>query len=231
MRTQRLVNRWLWGLVFAVVGAVVHIGVVRGQEARTDEFEGSAPNQEGTYTDIVLTGAEKDAFLKAHNDARQAVGLEPLAWSDEIARYSLEWLSENHAEYLKAAVVGKLPPIKHRPRDAGKFQQKYGENIACWSGPSSTAGSSSQAVTAWLTEKGAFDTLNKKKAYVVGDEAGQTDASGQPVRVGHYTQIVWKDTRTIGAAKWQYTSRNGQTAVVIVCNYDPPGNFIGRQPH
>jgi len=43
---------------------------------------------------------------------------------------------------------------------------------------------------------------------------------------GHYTQIVWRDTRRVGCA----ASRSGRTEV-WVCNYDPPGNYIGKRPY
>lgn len=43
---------------------------------------------------------------------------------------------------------------------------------------------------------------------------------------GHYTQIVWRDTQRVGCA----AARNGRTEV-WVCNYDPPGNWRGKQPY
>jgi pathogenesis-related protein 1 len=43
---------------------------------------------------------------------------------------------------------------------------------------------------------------------------------------GHYTQIVWRDTQRVGCA----AARRGRTEV-WVCNYDPPGNFVGRRPY
>jgi len=43
---------------------------------------------------------------------------------------------------------------------------------------------------------------------------------------GHYTQIVWRDTLRVGCA----AARSGRTEV-WVCNYDPPGNFIGKRPY
>lgn len=43
---------------------------------------------------------------------------------------------------------------------------------------------------------------------------------------GHYTQIVWRDTRKIGCA----ASRAG-VRTVFVCEYDPPGNFVGQRPY
>jgi len=43
---------------------------------------------------------------------------------------------------------------------------------------------------------------------------------------GHYTQIIWRDTKRVGCA----AARGGRTEI-WVCNYDPPGNFIGRRPY
>jgi uncharacterized protein YkwD len=43
---------------------------------------------------------------------------------------------------------------------------------------------------------------------------------------GHYTQIVWRDTRRVGCAVARGGSRE-----VWVCEYDPPGNYIGQRPY
>ena len=43
---------------------------------------------------------------------------------------------------------------------------------------------------------------------------------------GHYTQIVWRDTRRVGCG----AARTGRTEV-WVCNYDPPGNWVGKRPY
>ncbi|XP_059286027.1 LOW QUALITY PROTEIN: pathogenesis-related protein PR-1-like [Lycium ferocissimum] len=45
---------------------------------------------------------------------------------------------------------------------------------------------------------------------------------------GHYTQIVWRETRRIGCAKVQCYNGLG---VFMTCNYDPPGNYIGERPY
>jgi pathogenesis-related protein 1 len=176
---------------------------------------------------------ERAAFLKAHNDARAVVGLEPLNWSDELATYSLEWLQETNDKYV-AAVIGSdikakrnLPPIEHRPRE-GLFAQKFGENIyGSYASPPPEAGTTGpKAVASWLAEKQGFDTLNSQKPYVVGDEKGTV--------VGHYTQIIWKDTTKVGASKWICkTKDNGGNEYlfeVVLANYDPPGNDRGKSP-
>lgn len=43
---------------------------------------------------------------------------------------------------------------------------------------------------------------------------------------GHYTQMVWGNTREVGCAK-SLCSDN----MIVVCNYDPPGNYLGEKPY
>jgi uncharacterized protein YkwD len=43
---------------------------------------------------------------------------------------------------------------------------------------------------------------------------------------GHYTQVVWKDTKEVGCAAAQKGQRQ-----VWVCEYAPPGNYVGRKPY
>ncbi len=43
---------------------------------------------------------------------------------------------------------------------------------------------------------------------------------------GHYTQIVWRDTRRVGCAV-----ARGARREVWVCSYDPPGNYEGEWPY
>jgi hypothetical protein len=43
--------------------------------------------------------------------------------------------------------------------------------------------------------------------------------------VGHYTQLMWRDTGRVGCAK----SDNGENEV-LVCRYAAAGNVIGERP-
>lgn len=75
---------------------------------------------------------------------------------------------------------------------------------------------------------GAFDA-----AYVVDSWASEkadynySKNSCKPRRMcGHYTQVVWKTTKKVGCAKIECDGMD-----IWVCNYDPPGNWVGEKPY
>jgi pathogenesis-related protein 1 len=43
---------------------------------------------------------------------------------------------------------------------------------------------------------------------------------------GHYTQLVWRDTKEVGCA----VARKGDREV-WACDYNPPGNYNGQRPY
>ncbi|MQM04908.1 hypothetical protein Taro_037703 [Colocasia esculenta] len=87
----------------------------------------------------------------------------------------------------------------------------YGENIFWGSGRGWTP---AQAVAAWVAERRWYDYR------------ANSCAPGQ--MCGHYTQIVWGSSRRLGCASVTCSAGKG---VFIVCNYDPPGNYIGERPY
>jgi pathogenesis-related protein 1 len=98
--------------------------------------------------------------------------------------------------------------MEHRP-SSGTWRGLYGENLFM-----GTAGyyGVGDAVNSWVSEKKDFrgGALNSSNWH---------DA-------GHYTQIVWRRTGELGCAK---TVCNGM--VIVVCNYNPPGNVLGQKPY
>lgn len=64
------------------------------------------------------------------------------------------------------------------------------------------------AVDAW------YDEINK---HTFGVEPKTTGT-------GHFTQVVWKDSKTLGVGM----CKNSKGQVFVVCNYDPPGNYVGK---
>jgi hypothetical protein len=90
---------------------------------------------------------------------------------------------------------------------AHRLDNHYGENLYSISGGTS---SPEQVVGYWADEARGYDIRNNTCAGVCG----------------HYTQIVWGKTRTVGCAV--ATDRRRE---VWVCNYDPPGNVVGYRPY
>jgi uncharacterized protein YkwD len=98
--------------------------------------------------------------------------------------------------------------LRHRPH-SGKWKQEYGENLFI-----GTSGyyRVADAVKFWESEKIYYQ--------------GQTLDSSNYHDSGHYTQVVWKTTEEIGSAKAEC---NGN--LIVVCNYNPPGNVLGQKPY
>ena len=94
-------------------------------------------------------------------------------------------------------------------RMAHRTQRKYGENLF-----QGTAGfySAVDAAKGWETEK---------KDYHGGV---LTESNWHPA--GHYTQMVWRDTTALGCGE-----AICDKTLIVTCNYDPPGNYIGRRPY
>ncbi len=86
---------------------------------------------------------------------------------------------------------------------------KYGENLF-----KGTVGyyTAADAIDAWGQEKEDYN-YDKNKC-----KKGKM--------CGHYTQIVWETTTKVGCAK---IDCDGYTT--WVCNYDPPGNWVGEKPY
>ena len=89
----------------------------------------------------------------------------------------------------------------HHPRPI------YGENLFEITG---RRGSPDMVVAAWASEAHDYSY----RANTCRDVCG------------HYTQIVWSDTREVGCG----VARDGGREV-WVCNYDPPGNWIDDRPY
>ncbi|TVU28883.1 hypothetical protein EJB05_20419, partial [Eragrostis curvula] len=86
----------------------------------------------------------------------------------------------------------------------------YGENLFWGSG---TGWAPAQAVGAWLSERPRYNYWSN---------------SCNGGMCGHYTQIMWRNTRRVGCA--MVTCYNGR-GTFITCNYDPPGNYVGVRPY
>jgi pathogenesis-related protein 1 len=182
----------------------------------------------------ILTGAERERFLAAHNAARREVGVDPVDWSDELSNYALASLAEQKDAIIDAAKEGWTKGEAVLPRH--RADSSYGENVAGWMGTRRYV--ADWAVHLWQREKADFDKLNAIAPYRVGDEKRPSELdpaeNKQPIIVGHYTAVVWRATRHIGAAKLGFEladdQGNHRSYMAIICNYNPPGNGLGERP-
>jgi len=154
----------------------------------------SAPGEAG------LTPAQTEETLRAHNAWRRRAGVTPLRWDAELAARA-----QARAEELAAGGC----TIRH-----GRLPWNIGENLY-------------QASP--LRREGRRDAVFAATATHVVDVWGaestdysHADGTCAPRRqCGHYTQIVWASTQTVGCGRSICPSR-GQ---VWVCNYYPAGNI------
>jgi len=95
--------------------------------------------------------------------------------------------------------------MKHR---RGKDRiRAYGENLAWAQGEKL---SPEQVVHLWYEEIQYYDYATNTCNGVCG----------------HYTQVVWHSSKKLGCALASCTNSE-----VWVCNYDPPGNWVGEKPY
>ena len=144
-------------------------------------------------------------ILDAHNAYRKDVGVPALKWSNDLAQYAQNWANE--------LANNRGCNLQHRPDDPNDpWIQKYGENIYSAGGTNWTP-TVLDAIADWGTEINYFDTNTK-------------DCKDGAV-CGHYTQMVWKNTTMVGCGLATCSDGN----VIVVCNYDPPGNYTGEKPY
>lgn len=142
-----------------------------------------------------LYPAEQE-WLAEHNAEREALGLERLRWNHDLRRDALAW-----AENLAARGA-----FEHAPN---LLQIGQGENL--WIGDAGRY-APWQMIDLFLAERKIFRPG-------VFPEVSRT---GQWKDVGHYTQMIWPDTREVGCA-----SATNRRKEVLVCRYWPAGNVLG----
>ncbi|XP_071911348.1 pathogenesis-related protein PR-1-like [Coffea arabica] len=141
--------------------------------------------------------AESIEFLFSHNLVRAAKWELPLIWDSQLQQYANSWAGQRQADCA----------LKHSFPE-GDF--KLGENIFWGSGSTWTP---TDAVKAWADEEKYYNY--------------QANSCADGQMCGHYTQIVWKNTRRIGCARAICESGD----LFMTCNYYPPGNYIGERPY
>jgi hypothetical protein len=146
------------------------------------------------------TSSLEARLLAAHNRERAAIGVPPLQWDDSLAADAKIW----------ADALAATNSFVHSPADPSDPEVE-GENL--WAGTRG-AWSPEEMVGLWIAEKrdytpGVFPAVSR---------------SGDYEQVGHYTQVIWRNTRRVGCAL-----ASGAREDILVCRYSEGGNVIGEQ--
>ena len=150
---------------------------------------------------IDQTANSDQRLLASHNRERAMLGIPPLAWNEGLARDAAAW-----GRHLTR--VGYLVHYPDNPNDP----DPQGENL--WAG---TRGyySIEDMVGLWIAEKTDF----KPGIFPNNSKSGDLE------NVGHYTQLTWRSSHSVGCA-----AARGAEDDFLVCRYSEGGNVIGERP-
>lgn len=148
-----------------------------------------------------------DGITEAHNEVRAAHDLLPFVWSETLASIADEW-----AARLARDLDCDMEHRSGEPVDG----LTVGENLYWqWNDPPPPQiADPKDVVEAWASEVVDYDY--------------DTNTCTPNAQCGHYTQIVWRDTEEVGCA---YQTCDASGSQVWVCNYWPPGNWVGQWPY
>lgn len=176
----------------------------------------SSSTSSSTSTTLpVCTGSEPGAvsgITAAQNTVRATASptpvppLAPFCWSSTVAATAQSWA--NGCQFAHNPALGSLG---------------YGENIyaAVISGsPPPGYNPPIAAVTAWASEAADYHYPTNSCSGVCG----------------HYTQLVWRASEAVGCGIKACTTNSpfGPSFPIwtlVVCDYNPAGNFVGQRPY
>jgi pathogenesis-related protein 1 len=148
-------------------------------------------------------------WLTPMNAARAAVGEAPFTWDPIATEVAQSWANQCS--------------FGHNPSASSQYvalggSGGLGEDVAAGAPSESVA----NAVASWVNEEQYYD------------HATNSCATGQVC--GHYTQIVWKNSTAVGCAQTHCTTNSPfgasfPTWDMSVCDFNPPGNYVGESPY
>ena len=149
------------------------------------------------------------AIVTAHNKWRAKVGVkEKLRYSPELAVTAQAW-------------ADSLKQTNHCQMRHSKPDGLYGENLY-WG--SAVQWSDGRKELQQVTPAQVVDSWGSEQA-----DYGYANNSCAPGKMcGHYTQVVWRATTTVGCGVAVCEDTQQQ---VWVCQYQPAGNWVGEKPY
>lgn len=177
-----------------------YIAVAASNKPKPEQIKAAAQYQQlnpdindGKWENRALTPKEKEEILAAHNKYRAELKLPFLVWDESLSQSAQNWAYRTRNAHT----------LTHSPRG--------GENL--WAG---TRGA--------FTATNMVDSWGSEKSLYAGGVFPEVAKESQGwFTVGHYTQIVWRNTQRIGCGIATDATRD-----YFVCHYDPVGNVIGQ---
>jgi pathogenesis-related protein 1 len=160
-----------------------------------------------------------------------------------------EWLDPHNAARagtLAGVTVSPVPapalPALTWSASAEAVAQAWANRCVYEHNPGRSADGTSRGENIAATTPGG--RANATPAYVVGLWAGEwpdytyaTNSCAAGKVCGHYTQVVWRGTTRVGCAKVTcvvnspFVGASSPTWDFFVCDYEPPGNYVGQRPY
>ncbi len=166
--------------------------------AATAGVAGANAERERGWTERVGKGSFSDRLLAAHNDERRRVGVPALRWNAKLAAQAQDYAK-------KLAKQGALVHAKNAERGGA------GENL--WAGRAGF----------YSAEEMIEGMVDEKRHYKSGGNFPQVSRTGKWRDVGHYTQVIWRETTDVGCAVVPGGGNDW-----LVCRYWPAGNIYGK---
>jgi pathogenesis-related protein 1 len=137
-------------------------------------------------------------LLDFQNEARAAVGVNSFIWNSSAAAACASWLNT----LAKKGCAYDHPPEPY----------PYGQNLAA----AEDFDPVSSAVETWVDEGAKYTLATMPNGCSTGNIAD----------CGHYTQVVWRASTSVGCAVNDCNNIN-----YVCCDYYPRGNVLGQKPY
>ena len=165
-------------------------------------------SQQPTYSSTPLTNNQQDQFVQGHTTYRNNVipaanNMRNISWSNDLENSASNWAGKCTWQHSGTKGLGEnLYATSKRVPDPSKYNAM-------------------DAVNSWGNEEQYYN-YNDNKC-----EPGQV--------CGHYTQMVWANSDSLGCHVQDCPSISGlpwpNGGTLVVCQYSPPGNYVGQKPY
>jgi len=156
--------------------------------------------------------------------ARPAPAAAPPMAPTGMSPQDVDAITAHHNKVRADVGVG---PLRWSPAIAA-YAQQWAEQLAISDCQMSHRSPNNYGENLFQGTLGAYTAVDAAKAW----ESEKKDYAGGPLseanwaRAGHYTQMVWRQTQLLGCGQ-----AICKRTLIVACNYDPPGNFMGQKPY